>query len=263
MRIAEKELFMIDLHCHILPMVDDGAETAADALAMAKHCLKNGIDVVVATPHCNLLGGRGNFRGREFEETLGLFRALLRQSHIPLTVLPGSELFTHPADVGRLLDGKKVMTLNRSRYLLAEFNFHAQGESISRDLGQIAKRGYVPVVAHPERYSAVQQDPRLVAQWFSEGYIIQLNKGSLLGRLGKGAHRCSLHLLQNGLAHVIASDAHNMSSRPPGFVSLLPLLRQLCPPDYIELLLEGNPRRIISDKPIPIVKYDRPQGEIL
>ena len=84
----------------------------------------------------------------------------------------------------------------------------------------------------------------------SRGYVIQLNKGSLLGRLGTGAERTSLRLLRRGLAHVIASDAHDPVYRPTGFASLLPFLAQRCPSDYARLLLEENPRRIIQNQPI-------------
>lgn len=253
---------MIDLHCHILPFVDDGADNANIACAMAKHSLRCGVDTVVVTPHCNLFGARENFRGREYEEVLGMFRALLRQHRIPLNVLPGCELFVHDSNLVELLDHKKVMTLNRSRYLLTEFHFHASGESISHSLSRIARRGYVPVVAHPERYRAVQQDPLLVVEWFSQGHIIQLNKGSLLGRLGQGAHSTAIHLLRAGLAHVIASDAHNMQHRPPGFLSLMPTLKQHCSGEYAKLLLEDNPMRILSDQPIPIAKYHQVQGDM-
>ena len=107
-------------------------------------------------------------------------------------------------------------------------------------------------MAHPERYTAVQNDARLAAQWFAKGYILQLNKGSLLGRLGAAAERSSHELLSLGLAHVIASDAHDTQYRPTGFVSLLPFLERRCAPEYIELLLETNPQHIIADEPIPV-----------
>ena len=171
-------------------------------------------------------------------------------------MLPGAELFAHSSNLGQLLDGRRVVTLNHSRYLLTEFNFRSHPDAIDTSLERIARRGYVPVIAHPERYSAVQEDPSLAALWFQKGYIIQLNKGSLLGRLGAGARECSLALLRSGLAHVIASDAHNMDTRPTGFQSLIPLLKRLCPPEYTHLLLQENPAHIIADEPIPIIKYD-------
>ncbi len=247
---------MIDLHCHIIPMVDDGARNAAVACEMAMHAYRSGVDTIVATPHCNLFPAMPNYRGRRYTERFSLFRALLRQQGIPLRVLPGSELFAHPSSLRQVLDERRAVTLNHSRYLLTEFNFNTRGRDISDALALIARRGLIPVVAHPERYAAVQREPSLVAQWFMKGYIIQINKGSLLGRLGHSAHEASLHLLSAGLAHVIASDAHDMQYRPTGFQSLLPFLRKRCQAEYIELLLNVNPRRIISDKPIPLPSHE-------
>lgn len=247
---------MIDLHCHIIPMIDDGARNAAVACEMAMHAYRSGVDTIVATPHCNLFGTMPNYRGRRYTERLSLFRALLRQQGIPLRILPGAELFAHPSNLRRVLDERLVVTLNYSRYLLTEFNFGSRGKDISDALDLIARHNLIPVVAHPERYTAVQHEPSLAAQWFAKGYIIQLNKGSLLGRLGRSAQAASVHLLGAGLAHVIASDAHDMQFRPTGFQSLLPFLRERCQQEYIELLLTVNPRRIISDEPIPIPKRE-------
>ena len=241
---------MIDLHCHILPFVDDGARNAAMACKMAEHSLRSGVDIVVATPHCNIEYMPGNFRDRSYWEVFGLFKALLKQHRIPLTVLPGAELFAHRHNLQQLLEEERVVTLNRSRYLLTEFNFHAPAEEISAMLRLIRHKGYIPVIAHPERYSAVQESPRVAEAWFQDGYILQVNKGSILGRLGEGAKHTGRHLLRHGFAHVIASDAHHPYHRPTGFRSLTPVLEQLCSAAYAQLLLQTNPKRIISDKAV-------------
>lgn len=246
---------MVDLHCHIIPMVDDGARNASVACKMAEHAYHSGVDTIVATPHYNLHGARLNSPGRSYTACFSLFRALLRQHGIPLRILPGAELFAHPSNLRRLLDERNVITLNHSRYLLTEFNFLTRGADMSDALDLIARHGFVPVVAHPERYEAVQNEPSLVARWFTKGYIIQLNKGSLLGRLGQSAQCTAEELLSAGLAHVIASDAHDMRKRPPGFVLLLSFLRERCSEEYIQLLLETNPRRIIEDMRIPMPNY--------
>lgn len=241
---------MIDLHCHIIPWVDDGADNAAVACQMAMHALHTGVKTIVATPHCNLMGARRNYRGRAYTECISMFRALMRQHHIPIEILPGAELFAHPSNLRQLLDEHLVMTLNDSRYLLVEFNFAVAGEEITDALELISRRALIPVVAHPERYAAVQRDPSLVALWFRKGYIIQVNKGSILGRLGERALSTSLHLLRSGLIHVIASDAHDVYRRPSGFQSILSELSQLCPQEYIDLLLTGNPKAIIENRRI-------------
>lgn len=242
---------MIDLHCHIIPWIDDGADNAAVACEMARHALHSGVKTIIATPHSNLAGARLNYRGRSYNECIAMFRALLRQHGIPVEILPGSELFAHSSNLRRILEERRVVTLNHSRYLLTEFNFTAPSSEMTDALDLIMRRALVPVVAHPERYAAVQQDPSLVAQWFRRGCVIQLNKGSLLGRLGERAYDAGNHLLRSGLAHVIASDAHDTHYRPTGFQSLLPVLRRMCPQEYIELLLNVNPKLIMEDRRIP------------
>lgn len=239
---------MIDLHCHILPGVDDGAESARLACQMAEQSLRNGIHTVVATPHCNLRGARPNYRGRTYTECFSMFRALLRQHDIPLRVLPGAEIFAHPSNLRRLLMEQKVVTLNHSRYLLVEFNFQSRAETLNQMLHMVSRFGYIPVIAHPERYHAVQDAPGLAHLWYEKGYIIQINKGSILGRLGPTAYETAQYLLSSQVAHVVASDAHDMRSRAPGFRSVIPLLKNNCSSRYIDQLLRVNPYRILTDQ---------------
>ncbi|MBE6985749.1 MAG: hypothetical protein E7434_09145 [Ruminococcaceae bacterium] len=240
---------MIDLHCHIIPYIDDGAKSIEIACAMAKHAYRTGVDTIVATPHCNLRNARPNYRDREYSMVFSTFRAILKQKQIPIKLLPGAEVFAHEENIRRLIDEEMLVTLNHSRYLLVEFPFHGDGRGICRTLEAIARRGLIPVIAHPERYDAVQDRPDLVEHWFSQGFVIQINKGSLLGRLGNGAQKTSLRLLYDGFAHVIASDAHDMRHRPPGFLSLTESLN--IDPRYLHMLLHDNPSRIINDEPLP------------
>ncbi len=242
---------MIDLHCHIIPWVDDGAENARVACKMAANALQKGVDTIVCTPHCNISDDIPNYRGRDYDVCFAMFRALLKQHGLPLRVLPGCELFAHRSNLRRLLEDRRVVTLNHSRYLLTEFNFNGSAESMTNALDLIAKNGLIPVVAHPERYDCVQRDPKLAVSWFAKGYIIQLNKGSILGLLGERAFHAGTHLLASGIAHVIASDAHDARYRTTGLRSLLPVLERFCSPQYIDLLLETNPNRIIHDRHIP------------
>lgn len=238
---------MIDLHCHIIPWADDGAKDAHTACGMARHALKNGVEVIVATPHCNLRGMQNNFRGQDYEYRLGMFRSLLRQHHIPLELLPGAELFAHPSNLRQILDERRAVTLNRSRYLLVEFDFGSPGSDISDALDLIARKNLIPVVAHPERYRAVQDEPTLPRRWSRQGYVLQINKGSILGQLGEGSRDAAMQMLHAQIAHVIASDAHDTHYRTTGFLSLLPVLEKVCPSDYISLLLRDNPESILLD----------------
>ena len=239
---------MIDLHCHIMPWVDDGAESAWMACRMAELSLRNGVDIVVATPHCNLKGSRTNYRGRTFTEVFSMFRALLEQHDIPLRVLPGAEIFAHGSNLRELLEEDRVVTLNHSRYLLVEFNFQTPAEELNELLSVVRSYGYIPVIAHPERYVAVQEAPGLAMRWYEKDYVIQLNKGSILGRLGQASCETAHYLLSNQTAHVVASDAHDIRGRAPGFHSLLPVLKDICSHDYVLQLVEENPYKILTDQ---------------
>ncbi len=239
---------MIDLHCHLIPYIDDGAHNIETAYTMAKFAYKTGVDTIVATPHCNLRDARKNYLDRDYVLILATFQAFLRQRGLPIKILPGAEVFAHENNIRELIEREKLMTINRSRYLLVEFPFHQNGQIISATLDAISRRGLIPVIAHPERYDSVQENPMFVARWFERGYVIQINKGSLLGRLGREAYSCAQQLLAGGYAHVIASDAHDMKYRPPGFYRLI-RSRQI-DMKYLKLLLEVNPQRIISDEPV-------------
>lgn len=239
---------MIDLHCHLIPYIDDGAHNIETAYAMANFAWKSGVDTIVATPHCNLRNARKNYLDRDYLLILATFQAFLKQRGLPIKILSGAEVFAHDNNIRELIEHDRLATINRSRYLLVEFPFHQNGHMISQTLDAIARRGLIPVIAHPERYDSVQEYPNLASCWFERGYVIQINKGSLLGRLGRSAYECANELISNGYAHVIASDAHDMKYRPPGFYRLI--RSHQIDPDFLKLLLEINPKRIISDEPV-------------
>lgn len=244
---------MIDLHCHILPGVDDGAESLEDACSMARMAVRSGVRTIVATPHCNNPRRPENYRSDDYFRRLEALRAALRHSEIPLELLSGAEVLAQP-NLMRLLQEKKLLTLNESRYLLVEFGFGDSEEILHTVLAGIADAGYVPVLAHPERYDCVQRDPMLIVDWFRAGYVIQLNKGSILGRLGRASRSAALWILDRGLAHVIASDAHSPLMRTTSMDALLEFLRESYPEEYIRILLEENPRNMIRD--LPLVPVD-------
>lgn len=217
---------------------------------MARLAAESGVTAIVATPHCNLPQGPSNYRSTLLLEKLQALNLLFSRSGIPITVYPGAEVLARENLLSLLRDGK-LMTLNNSRYLLTEFFFGESPENINDTLSSLRSAGVIPVVAHPERYEAVQRDPMLVVEWFRSGCIIQLNKGSILGRLGNHSRRAALWLLDQGLAHVIASDAHHPDYRTPYMGELVSFLSEHYPPPYIRLLLEKNPGRIVENRRIP------------
>lgn len=234
---------MIDIHCHILPAFDDGAADLADAVAMARMAVDSGMTELVATPHF-----RGEERSLESIEVLyRRFRGLemaLRREKIPLKLHPGAEILCLPETID-LAQAGKLPTLGDTDHTLLEFFFDTPFSQMDMMLEEISRSAYLPVVAHPERYGAIQRDPRRVERWFRSGYVIQLNKGSVLGAFGAGVQRTALWLLDRGLAHLIASDAHSSRRRTTDMSGLEAFLRADYSGEYARILLEENPARLV------------------
>lgn len=240
---------MVDLHCHILPGIDDGAEDLDAACEMAAIAAAVGIDTIVATPHCNTRNELKNYRSQSLTDRFRKVQAALDHYRIPIRILPGAEVLVR-GDMAQLLRDNCFQTIAGSRYLLTEFYFDEPPEFMDHELARIASAGLIPVVAHPERYFAVNDDPEIVRRWHSRGYVIQINKGSLLGRLTEEAYDCAYYFLTEHLADLVASDAHHYTSRTPDLGELCVRLEEQYSEDYIRLLTEQNPRRIIQDRPV-------------
>lgn len=241
---------MIDLHCHILPGVDDGAETMEDALSMARMAAESGVTHLIATPHCNLsYAQHKNYISPSLLARLLQLRTRIQEEGIPLKLYPGSEVLCTP-EVPELIRQEKLLPLGNSNYLLLEFFFDEALPYMDEMLSAIAAEGMRPVIAHPERYDAVQNSPQIIEHWFRSGYIIQLNKGSILGRLGRRAKHTADWILHYGLAHVVASDAHSPVVRTPQMRELEDYLTDHCTPEYANILLQENPYRILNGRPV-------------
>lgn len=234
---------MIDLHSHILPELDDGARDLDEALQMARLAVDSGISHMVATPHC-VDGGAAAIR-----ENLHFFRQVLREGGIPLKIYSGMEIFA-TADTAQMLKEGLLLTLNRSRYPLVEFNFESDGVAQTEILRSLRQAGFYPLIAHPERYLYVQREPQLLNEWLRMGCLLQINKGSLTGRFGPTARELAFALAQRRFVSVVASDAHGAHQRTPWMYDAWDLLARYVSPIAAEQLLLENPRRIINDEPV-------------
>lgn len=238
---------MIDLHSHILPELDDGSQSLAESLAMARMAVDSGITAMVATPHC------ADDRTKEVLESFQLLSQALRENRIPLKLYPGMEIFG-TADTVRLLKEEKLLTLNGSRYPLVEFDFQSSGETETLILRSLCKAGYRPVVAHPERYSYIQRNPQLVNRWYRMGCLLQVNRGSLLGRFGRQAQAMAVEMVERGFATVVATDAHSPRMRTPWMRDVREMLAKEVSPLCARMLLLENPRKILKNDRLPPVE---------
>lgn len=240
---------MIDIHAHILPGLDDGSPDLECSLAMAELAVESGVTGVAATPHCNMPGRFANYWGKSLRQEIGRFRRELEKAGIRLEIYPGMEIFGTP-DVPELLRTGRLTTLGGSRYPLIEFPFHEYGLQATEILREVIALGYRPVVAHPERYRYTQEDPMLLNRWVGMGCLLQLNKGSLLGRFGRSAEALAISLIDRGFAAAVASDAHSPAVRTTWMLEVWDLLCAEYSENAAKLLLEENPRRLLQNEEI-------------
>lgn len=204
----------IDIHCHFLPGLDDGADTLEHAVRMAMMAVDSGVGHVVCTPHCSASDRNLPSRIERIRRSVDALGGELGRLGIPLTLHTGMELLCD-GDLARVLERGEVLTLAGSRCLLIEFRFDVRVAAIERAAAEVKRAGYVPVLAHPERYPVVWETPECMEIWASEGYLLQLDKDSVLGRFGGRCASVSRWALSRGLVFTIASDAHDTRGRTP------------------------------------------------
>lgn len=244
---------MIDIHSHILPGLDDGARDIFDTLEMVDMAARNGVNTIIATPHCNLPGGFGNYSDEEYKECIQVVRGAVQEERIPVCILPGVEVLGTP-ELPEFIKQGKITTLNNSRYLLTEFLFDEDPEFVNQILDEIKELKMIPVIAHPERYKFVQRDPNLVYEWRMKGYPTQINKGSVRGKFGTQVKETAFLLLDHNLVSVVASDAHRPKVRTTSMTRAYQELLEYYPEQYVELLFHENPRRICQNEPLLALK---------
>ena len=238
---------MIDLHTHILPGVDDGSASLEESLEMCRIASAGGTRGIVATSHGNL--GSSSLTVEQYKNAYRLLKQELIREEIPIRLYSGMEIFmTGEAAAG--LDAGELLTLNQTRYVLIEFYFQEEPWMAEEYLHMLEDVDYIPVIAHVERYYFIQRNPEIIYDWVQRGYVIQTNKGSLLGAFGKKERDTAISLLEHNLVHVIASDAHGTKRRTPDMTNIRRFLGETVGNKYKNLVLNENPVRILSGEEI-------------
>lgn len=240
----------IDIHCHLAWGVDDGMDTKEHALQALSMASEDGICELIATPH--LVPGEHDVHHMQ---TLRKRIAELNRlaSDFNIQVHTGCELFLNDSYYD-FIDQKELLTLANGPYLLCEFNVLEDIETnddAENKLYEISVNNRIPVIAHVERYFHSTIDLKRVQAWIDQGYVIQVNRSSLLGIYGKMAKKNAYALLEHGMVHVVASDAHRYKgSRIPKLSDAYDILVSLVGQENAELLLYINPKHIIEQESV-------------
>lgn len=235
---------MIDVHCHILPGVDDGAESMNEAFKLLRMEYDQGVRAVILTPHYRL----GYFE-TERDEVKEKFRELesrLRSVGVYIQILLGCE-FHRTQNMAELIRTNKAYTMAGSDYVLVEFSRSDTFEIIKKTVSELLLHGFRPIIAHVERYSALRS-MRKIRYMINSGAYIQVNAGSILGKEGICRKRFTRKLLREGYIHLIGSDAHDLRRRSPCMGECETFLKHKIGNSETRRLLVENPLKILKNE---------------
>lgn len=236
---------MIDVHAHVLPGVDDGARDMNESVRMLKILANQGFTGVIATPH-------GSRRGMKTADMLPVLakelQEKIRMSYPGFSVYLGQEQWYHQELPKQLRNGT-AYTMAGSSYVLMEFSPDAPYSILYQGIRSLTAAGYMPILAHVERYMCLSEAER-IRELISCGCVIQMNYDSLKGRWYQSEVRRCRRLVEEGRIHLLGTDMHRMDFRPPQIEDAMRWLNGHIQPEYRELLTTVNPMRIIKGEPI-------------
>jgi protein-tyrosine phosphatase len=203
---------VIDLHSHLLPGIDDGSKDLAMSLAMARMAAADGISTVACTPH--ILPGVYNNSGPAIRKAVVRLSESIAEAGIPISLVTGADVHIAPDLDVQLHDGR-ALTLNDSKYLLLEPPHHVLPPRLEDLIFGLQATGYVPILTHPERLSWVEGHYDLIGRLVSSSVLMQITAGSVMGRFGRRPRYWAERMLDEGLCHLLATDAHNTEQRAP------------------------------------------------
>lgn len=248
---------MIDLHCHVLPGIDDGPQTTEDSLAIARAAIAAGTRMMVATPHVSWEWPDNDAAciAAQVESLTGT----LRDEGLDLEIRAGAEVaLTRAGDLAD--DELRALRLGGGPYLLVECPFAQSASGFETPLFSLTARGHQIVLAHPERCAGFHRDPQALGRLVSGGMLASITAGSLAGRFGETVRKVAWDMLGQGLVHNVASDAHSELRRPPGMAAEL---GEAGLGEHADWLTRAVPQAIIDGEeipPRPSVALPRPPG---
>jgi protein-tyrosine phosphatase len=239
---------MIDLHCHLLPGVDDGARTLADAIGLVQAAVASGIDGAVVTPH--VYPGVWDNSDVNLQPVLQQLRAAIAAEGLAFPIVLGAEIRLHP-DALPVLHARALPLLGRYQgtdVALIEFPDGSIPPAALQACEALVANGIRPMLAHPERNKAVMRDPSRMVAFLDAGCLLQVTAASVIGQFGEPALAAAHELLARGMVAVVATDAHNLQARPPRLREAREALGRLYGQGVAYRLTEETPRQMVAGR---------------
>lgn len=251
---------LIDIHCHLLPAIDDGAADRTESLAMARLATSDGIQAIVVTPH--QLGPFAHTRGETIRAQAEAFARALNEERVALRILPGAELRIEPGFaaselVARLKGGELLTLADQRRHVLVDLPEQAY-VGLDDLLAELTAAGMVAILAHPERNREILARPERLHPLVAAGCLLQVTAGSLLGEFGADVQQLADRLIRQGIVQLVASDAHHIHFRRPVLAAAFDHVAQHAGVEAARVLFHLNPASIVAGR--PVVSIDRARG---
>ncbi|MGB0123754.1 MAG: CpsB/CapC family capsule biosynthesis tyrosine phosphatase [Silvibacterium sp.] len=241
---------MIDIHHHLLFGLDDGPRDIETSVAMAEMAAADGITHIVCTPHAN---SQFNFNPAANQQKLEELRARLDGK---ITLGLGCDFHLSYENIEDAMRNPAKYTINHKQFLLVEFADLAIPQQMAQVFYQFLVAGVQPIITHPERNLTIQKHPDRLDGWIDAGCLVQVTASSLTGRFGRAAMSFSQKLLEENKVHFLATDAHNLQSRPPGMKEAFDFVTKRYGTELAERLCVTNPRAVFLGDELP------PQGPV-
>jgi protein-tyrosine phosphatase len=232
----------VDLHSHILYGLDDGAKTSEQSLEMLAIAARSGTTDIVATPHAN---GQYVFRPEVIEQRIAELSA-----QTTVRIYPGCDFHLQFDNIEDALAHPEKYTVNHNGYLLVEFPDSSIFSETDTILMRLLGAGMVPIITHPERNAQLQRRLDDLARWVEMGCCVQVTASSYTGLFGRAARTCAHDLMERGLTHFVASDAHDCRLRPPSLHEAYAWLAERWDEEFVRPLFEDNPKAVLAGEAI-------------
>jgi protein-tyrosine phosphatase len=239
---------LVDIHCHLIAGIDDGAADADESLAMARMAVDDGIATVVATPH--QLGAHGQNGGDTIRAKCRELQEQLDAHAVGLRVLPGADVRIEPEMIAKIRAGDVLTLADRGRHVLLELP-HELYLPLDGLLERLRAAGLVGILSHPERNLGILEQPEVVHSLVNAGCLMQVTAGSLVGGFGSPIRRFAERMLSDGLVHFLATDAHGRKSRRPLLSRSLDRVVALAGERAARELCCENPARVVAGEEVP------------
>lgn len=235
---------MIDIHCHIIPGVDDGSKDLNNSIRMAKEASKLGYTRIFATPH--YISYDLETSKEDLEKRLLILNKVIKDNNIDIELYSGNEVYISE-DIVKQIENEKIYTLGNSKYILIELPMFGKLNNIEAIIDELIYKGYVPIIAHPERYEFVSKDQQELIDLMNIGVLFQINIGSIVGVYGKEAQKRVVKLLKNNMVHFIATDSHNSKTIYSIHEKANKKIKKIITKEKYEEIMYLNPMKIKKD----------------